>query len=153
MTNEGGLCFLLTIIYASNNREERKLLWEEGLMSITHNTNNVPLVALGDFNEITYPKERISQGDCNHGGPSEFLHVTMASHMIELPSIGGDFTWTNNAVGSSRQSRLDKALTNLHWMDVWPHSRLECFIGTSSDHVTMIISFTSIEKGSKPFRL
>lgn len=88
LSNEGGLCFLLTIVYAANKREEKKSLWD-GLISISDNPNNLPWVALGDFNEITYPEERIPQGDYNHGVPSEFIDATMSSHLIELPSMGG----------------------------------------------------------------
>lgn len=46
-----------------------------------------------------------------------------------------------------RQSMLDRAFTNLPQIDLWPQSRLEFYRGNSSDHATMIISFSSIEKG------
>lgn len=45
------------------------------------------------------PEERISQEVYSHCGPSEFLHATMASQLIDLPSVGSNFTWPNNSIG------------------------------------------------------
>jgi len=71
-----------------------------------------------------------------------------------LQAIGGDFTWNNKAAGPNfTQSKLDRAFTDLRWIDIWPQARVEFYKGSTSDHATMIITFSSIEKGGKPFRL
>lgn len=96
----------------------------------------------------------LSQGIYYHSGPSEFLNATLATQLIELSSIGGEFTWTNKSVGSvARFSRLNIVFTNLKWIDLWPQSRFEFYRGSSSDHVIMIIAFSTPKKGHKPFRI
>lgn len=103
---------------------------------------NMPWVALGNFNEATYLEEGISQRiyNDNHGGPSEFPQATLSLQLIELPSVGGEFTWNNKSVGPTRLNKLDKTFTNISWIDLWPQSKLELYRSSSNDHATIIIS-------------
>lgn len=72
---------------------------------------------------------------------------------MEMPSIGGKFTWTSNSTGVGfKQTRLDRAFTNQAWIDFWPDARLEFFNGTN-DYKGMIVTFSQVEKSNKPFRL
>lgn len=112
----------------------------------------LPLLSLGWYLMISMklhgPRKEF-QGTYSHGGPSEFIHATMTYQLIELPSIGGKFTWSNNSIGyASKQNKLNRNFTNLHWIDLWPNSRLEYCRGNTSDHATMIITFSNIESGS-----
>lgn len=81
---------------------------------------------------------------------SDFIQATdMAAQLMEMSSIGGNFTWTNNSVDSNfKQTRLDRALTNQHWIDTQHEARLEFFSG-ASDHKGMIVTFYQMEKGRK----
>lgn len=47
MSNVGGSEFLLTVIYASNKREEWKQVWE-GPINFSASTGGIPWIALGD---------------------------------------------------------------------------------------------------------
>lgn len=111
------------------------------------------MARVGDFNEIGSPEERVNRGISNHGGPSEFISKTNIAEIIEMPSIEGDFTWTNNQVGLNFiQSKLDRAFTNQKWIETWPETRVDFHVGTS-DHKAMVITFSQAEKGTKPLRI
>lgn len=92
----------------------------------------------------------------NHRSLAEFFQSTDLAQLLELTSVGREFTWTNNSVGAEfKETRLDRAFTkntNQHWIDYWPKARFEYFSGTS-DHKGMIVAFSQVEKGKKPFRL
>lgn len=71
-----------------------------------------------------------------------------------MPSIGGEFTWTNNSLGDEfKQTRLDKAFINQLCIDFWSDSRLEFFNGTSNHKGRMIVTFSLVKKDNKPFKL
>lgn len=153
ISNEGGLEFFLTAIYCSNQREERKLVWE-ALPSISLTINTLVCIAIGDFNEIRCPKERQGPDTHSHGGPSEFISATYSAHLMELPSIGGEFTWSNNFPGENfRQSRIDRAFTSQEWIGKWPDSSVEFYRGLMGDHAYMSIRFSTIQRGTMPFKV
>lgn len=88
----------------------------------------------------------------NHGGQAEFIEATNLAHLQEMLS-SGDFTLSNNSIGALfKQSRLDRAFINMHWMEKWPASRLEFFSGRS-DHKGMLVKISQVEKGRQPFRV
>ncbi|KAI0499558.1 hypothetical protein KFK09_017764 [Dendrobium nobile] len=49
--------FLLSVIYASNNQVERKVLWED-LRNITP-TEGIPWILMGDYNCCRFPSEKL----------------------------------------------------------------------------------------------
>lgn len=53
------------------------------------------LVRILDFNDVRFLDERVSKGVYNHDGPEEFIKDTNGAMLLEIPSIGGQFTWTN----------------------------------------------------------
>lgn len=74
---------------------------------------------MGDFNEIRTLKERMWQQVYDHGGPSEFIDATNPANIMELPSIGGNFTQLNNSAGPHfTQRKLDKAFVNEELLDI-----------------------------------
>lgn len=77
-----------------------KIVWE-ALKDISLSVNGLFWIAIGGFNEIRTPEECRGQGVYCHGGPSGFIHATNLSCMIELTSLGGDFTWKNNSPGEN----------------------------------------------------
>lgn len=153
MENTGRLELQVTFIYAKNKREDKRPLWT-ALPLLDSSNSRVPWIVLGDFNEIRAPEERIDTGTYNHGGPAEFIQATTRlAHLLEMPSVGGDFTWTNNSIGPRhKQSKLDRTFTNIHWIDAWPIARLEFFSG-ASDHNGMLVTISQTERGRKSFRL
>lgn len=93
MINLGGLEILVTVVYASNSREDRKEVWKT-LVDLANSSNDIKWRALGDFKEVRSPENRMGKISYSHGGPSEFILAKDKAHLMELPSIGGYFTWS-----------------------------------------------------------
>lgn len=55
--------------------------------------------------------------------------------------------------GNFIQSKLDRAFTNMKWIDLWPTEKVEYIRGTSSDHASMDVTISEVEKGNKPFKI
>lgn len=67
-----------------------------------------------------------------------------------LKSTGNKFTWTNNQEESNRiLAKLDYALTNSNWQEVFPRSYCDWCTQSMSDHSLGIIKFetTTTSKG------
>lgn len=70
---------------------------------------------------------------------------------MEVSTIGGDLTWTNNQVvqTSPNQSWTEPSPTKCGITRL--KARMEFQVG-SSDHKAMLIIISQAEKGTKPFR-
>lgn len=82
-------------VYGKNSREDRRSLWD--LFQLIGPIQTSPWLIGGDLNEIRSPEERSGLVVYNHGGPAEFIENMV--QLLDLLSIGGDFTWTNNSPG------------------------------------------------------
>lgn len=52
-------------------------------------------------------------------GTAEFIAAMETAQLLELPSIGGDFTRSNKSIGGNfTESKLDRTFTNMKWIDV-----------------------------------
>lgn len=142
MSNECGLNFVLTVIYASNKMEDRKQVWE-GLVEISNTSTNLSWIALGDFNEVTCPKERISQGTYSHDGPFEFIHATMASQLTMSSHQLGEILLGSTTLLGSSSGRV-----NCIWLTLGLNT-----LGGILVTMPTWFSFSSTEKGCKHFWL
>lgn len=100
------------------------------------------------------PEERQGLGTYTHGGPNEFIACTDSAHLLELPSLGGDFTWNNNSLSKNFiQSKIDGAFTCQEWISKWPNSRMEFFRGLVRDHTSVTIVFSNILRGTRSIKI
>lgn len=81
----------------------------------------------------------------SHGGPAEFFATTNQAELLEVPSIGGEYTCNNRHAGDAFvQSTLDRAFSNQEWVNLFPDVRVEFWFGSYSDHAIMIVSLVQI---------
>ena len=61
--------------------------------------------------------------------------------LIDLPMLGYSFTWFKS-LGTARavEEKLDRALTDASWCDLFQEASLECLTTTSSDHYPLWLS-------------
>lgn len=110
------------------------------------------VVCRGDFNTV---RDKIERGEKNStyrcGEAREFNDFIEAMGLIEVPLVGGRFTWSNKD-GSAR-SRLDRFLLSKQLLDSW---KIEGeIIGDKdiSDHAPIWLKANTKDWGPKPFRL
>lgn len=131
----------MTFVYASNISNERQSLLDY-LPHFRQNTH--PWLVIGDFN-CCY------KSDHKHGGipltVADFspLHNAMLNaELIEVPSIGSEFTWSNKSLDGPRTlTKIDHALMNLVTLNLWPTIKVNITMPLLSDHCPLILSVGS----------
>lgn len=71
----------------------RRFLWEE--LAGLHGWWDMPSCIGGDFNITRFPKERSEKARLCLA-MIEFLGFTFELDLMEIPLVGGSFTWSNN---------------------------------------------------------
>lgn len=82
----GHRAFLLKVVYAYNNKEERKELWS--YMNIVHQGCQLPWLIFGDFNSVLQMDDRIGGNPITTGEMVDFQDCVNTCEWIELPQQG-----------------------------------------------------------------
>ena len=156
MVLSGGDEFFLSVIYAKNTEAERNVLWED-----LNNHQNSPSfrnkvwLVLGDFNE-TLDVEEHSDHETNPfitQGMRSFQSVTQHCSLLDLPSHGPLYTWSNKQGERIISKKLDRILFNDSWLSVFPQSYNVFKGGGCSDHLRCRINMSSETcRPKRPFK-
>ncbi|CAL9231246.1 unnamed protein product [Arabidopsis halleri] len=156
VTLETGFSFVYTAVYASNDLEERRVLWQS--LRDTHTAfglSSLPWLVNGDFNEILHPSETsnhsIIRSTC---AMREFGECLADIGLFDLPFHGPCFTWSNHQQDDPIGKKLDRCLVNGNWIHVFPTSHCSFEAPEFSDHSPCHINiFTKPpDFGSRPFK-
>jgi hypothetical protein len=73
--------------------------------------------------------------------------------LIDIELTGYHFTWFKS-LGTDRavEEKLDRALANVNWCNMFPNAKLECLTATASDHYPLLFSWDKRGIQSKPPR-
>ena len=91
-----------------NDDNNRQFLWDElvGIMSLWE----MPWCIGGDLNAIRFPSERV--GVTRYSSPmGEFSSFISDQGLMDIPLMGGQYTWSNNHCWS----RIDRFLFSPRW--------------------------------------
>ncbi|KAF7841845.1 reverse transcriptase [Senna tora] len=128
--------FLFTGVYGPSVLNDRNILWDF-LKSIR--PGNSPWIVLGDFKQIINSREKLSKNKDIRGGS---LLVDSISYLglIDLPTYGNWFTWTNGRQGDDLVwERIDKTFSNTQWLHLFPETWVEVLPIAASDHSPLVI--------------
>ncbi|OVA05573.1 Endonuclease/exonuclease/phosphatase [Macleaya cordata] len=147
-----GSTFILSFIYGSNSLQERRDLWN--YITSFAATNNTPWLLMGDFNSILHSNEKSGGDIVRPHHFSDFQDCVREAHLFDCPYLGCFFTWSNNQIVQGRiSSKLDRALINFNWLNVFPDSKADFLTSGISDHSPCIFTiFPDHRGGPKPFR-
>lgn len=143
--------WLLSGVYASTDYRVRRTLWAE-IKSLL--AQGFPSLIAGDFNCIVQPQEkrggRQSAGSLDR---AEFRSFIDSAGLLDLGFSGAQFTWCNNRQGSARVwERLDRALANSSWLQLFPSASVTHLSRIASDHCPILISTDVCAQHSRIFR-
>lgn len=148
--------FLCSFVYAKNQSEERKELWED--LCHHHNSNmfkNKEWMIMGDFNEILDGEEN-SRFECLervYGGMRDFQRVMLHCHLSDLGYQGPKFTWTNKQEEGIICKKLDRVLMNDAALHRFSNAYSIFEAGGCSDHMRCTIHLKPPqEKIKRPFK-
>lgn len=73
---------------------------------------NGPWIIMGDFKSILNPDDKPIGSQVQMGEMKDFRDYVSQCNLMETPTVGRDYTWTNDYV----YSRIDKVLVNDDWI-------------------------------------
>ncbi|XP_073008889.1 uncharacterized protein [Typha latifolia] len=152
VSSSEGETWLMTAIYASNQLDQQKRLWEElvGLGSL-----GLPWLVGGDFNAILSTEEKRSYARVTLGPKSSnFAKFVEEAGVCDLGCEGVPFTWCNNQTGHNQiWVRFDRAIANTDWVRKFPGSRVVHLDRSAIDHAPLLVVVQGeSDSRRRPFR-
>ena len=139
---EDGFRWAFVGVYGPNIDTHRKVLWEElaGLGSWW----NLPWCIGGDFNATRFPSERSGDIRLNQA-MQDFSDFIFDMDLVDLPIVGGEYTWSNNR----SWSRLDRFLVSPSWEIHYPTMLQKRMDRICSDHFPIVLDCGGIQEGKR----
>ncbi|XP_019433032.1 PREDICTED: uncharacterized protein LOC109339940, partial [Lupinus angustifolius] len=123
----------ISAVYAHTNYSLRRSLWKE--LTEVMRVDSGPWCCIGDFNVVLGAHE--CRGERLPARPpmDDFKRFSDSSELLHLPTSGSTFTWSNRRKGHAlTEKRLDRALCNNDWINVWNHVTCCTLYKSASDH-------------------
>ncbi|XP_075096595.1 uncharacterized protein LOC142174657 [Nicotiana tabacum] len=141
------LAFGFTSIYGLHTIKDRLSMWQK--LRQINSLQQGPWLAMGDFNAVLNSQDRQHSTIIQDMETKDFREFMSDTGMNELPSIGWDYTWTNNHT----YSRIDRGLVNIDWMMTMPSLSIQILEPSFSDHSPLKLMISQIHrKKASPFR-
>ena len=99
-----------------------------------------PWCCVGDFNAFLHASEKLSTHPPSVEQMEEFGAALEECNLIDLGFCGYKFTWNNKRPGTANtRERLDRAVANKEWRDMFPASCVSHIFSHASDHMPLIL--------------
>nr|XP_021842389.1 uncharacterized protein LOC110782531 [Spinacia oleracea] len=143
---------LITGLHAPSVPGPRHALWRN--MADNLPPPDTPWLMVGDMNEVTSQSEKMGGRPFRSGKCKDLRNFMDAAGLVDLGYHGNPYTWTNARDGAGLiRERLDRALANSPWLDIFPHTQVHHLPRTHSDHCPIIVSLHhDVVEGPFPFR-
>lgn len=129
----------ITGAYGDKKTEEKAKTWR--LLKLLYNQYTKPWLCLGDYNELLFGCKKVG-GQPRSAACMERLRNTLADcNLGDLGFVGVIFTWRNHhhkAEGYIKE-RLDRAVANMEWRNLFPLVRVVNGYPRHSDHRPLIV--------------
>lgn len=148
----GGKSWVCSSIYASPTPTNKPILWQH--LSQLCSSISEPWDQIGDFNEITLPREQ-KGGQFSFNRVAAMLDMMEGCHMLEIPSTGGKFTWHHKRRGNNYVAKkLDRGLADMNWQWAFPDAYVEILSRFHSNHKPLLLRCGGLPqpRGPRPFR-
>ncbi|PKU69121.1 hypothetical protein MA16_Dca002391 [Dendrobium catenatum] len=126
----------ISVVYASNNIEERKSLWNQ--LSDAIPPRDQPWVILGDFNCCRFDNEKAGGTSFSTSRLGELNNLVFNCGVHDLSSTGLFYTWYNQRVDTPIHIKLDRVLVNSAFLDYLPSAYYKVEPPLGSDHSPLV---------------
>jgi hypothetical protein len=128
----------LTGYYGYPNGERRQAAWN--FLRNLSNEYAGPWCIFGDFNDIMDDCEKRGRTIRPRWLINGFRQAVLDSGLSDVPLEGYPFTWFKS-LGTPRavEERLDRALANNAWFNIFPNAMLETLAAPASDHYPILL--------------
>jgi exonuclease III len=129
----------LTGYYGYPNGERRRAAWD--FLCQLSNEYIGPWCIFGDFNDIMDPCEKRGCTSRPQWLINGFRQAVLDAGLSDVPVEGYPFTWFKS-LGTPRavEERLDRALANNAWFNLFSNATLENLVAPSSDHYHILLN-------------
>lgn len=134
--------WILSATYGSPNNDYRDHMWDN--FSHVDSSSDAPWMVVGDFNDFFSTFERRSNARDTSGSnqcrANKFNDNLDRCRLMDLGSYGQMMTWTNGRFGlANTLVRLDHALANANWCELFPEAIVRVLPRTYSDHHPLLV--------------
>jgi hypothetical protein len=114
-------------------------------------TSQLPWCIIGDFNDILSSDEKKGRTNRPDWLINGFRDAVVDAGLLDIEMSGYPFTWFKS-LGTARavEEKLDRALANEVWCNMFIHAKLECLTTTASDHYPLLLSWEHQHTQNKP---
>jgi exonuclease III len=135
----------LTGYYGYHERGRRRLAWD--FLRNLSNQFTGPWCILGDFNDIMDASEKRGRNIRSNWLINGFRQAVLESGLVDVLVEGYPYTWFKS-LGTSRaaEERLDRALANNGWFNLFPSAMLENLASPSSDHYPILLNINPVQR-------
>ncbi|CAM8999721.1 unnamed protein product [Rhodiola kirilowii] len=140
--------FLFSLFYGNPRVQERWRSWE--LLRRLKKESCRPWVVMGDFNEITFSWEMVSQRTRQAWQMRNFRRCLEDCELIDLGYTGNKFTYSNKRKENFEvKARLDRVVANSEWRNKFPNAIVKHGFANSSDHVPIVLYVKGVNMAKK----
>lgn len=130
--------FKFIFVYGNRTFSQRRSPW--GKLMRLKPQNQGPGCCLGDFNEMKESNEKEGVRPADHNRLELFRGFLNDSGLMDLEIKGCKFTWMSNPRnGVVTKQKIDRALSNWAWRELFPHSLATAQPIGNSDHAPIIL--------------
>ncbi|XP_019183742.1 PREDICTED: uncharacterized protein LOC109178660 [Ipomoea nil] len=132
-----GFSFDFIAIYAKHTRTERALLWSQLAACLT---DSWPVLLGGDYNVISRISEYRGTAIPAVGCISDFSDFIADNELLDLATLGSQYTWHGVRTAGAVWKRLDRYLMNANFRDYFTEVRITVMARTTSDYSPILLS-------------
>lgn len=115
------------------------------LLQQLHLNSSFPWFCVGDFNEVLVVDEHEGRDLRSNRQMENFRNALRNCPLIDMGFIGHKFTWETTREGGI-EVRLDRAVANQKWLDLFPNFKVVHLNATSSDHLPVLVDWWGRKK-------
>ncbi|XP_058783262.1 uncharacterized protein LOC131657933 [Vicia villosa] len=151
---DGSFQYFATIVYAMNQLNRRKVLWEQ--IDNLGNAINMPWIVMGDYNNVLSSKDRIGGNPVHISEYCDLDDMMQRQGLYEDPSRGCHYTWSNKHITGTIYSMIDRLIGNVQWFQVFQEAGVEVLHPNIFDHSPVrvkrqtekVMELSQMEEGS-----
>jgi len=114
----------LVCVYGDPHHRQSSVIWNRVLHFVNLNAN-LPILCMGDFNDIMHASEKLGPYAADVARISEFCGFIKQCGFFDLGYSGPAYTWTNKRFSSVHTyQRIDRCLGNAEWCLAFPSTAI-----------------------------
>ena len=138
-----GKIFYASFIYADTDKPTRRIFWDQ-LLSL-NSARSAPWFITGDFNDLTCNAEKVGGPERPESSFTDLRTFLAEGDLYDLQHSGDCLSWRGKRGDYLVRCRLDRAVANGDWAELFPKARSQYLTYEGSDHKP-IVSFFEPDK-------